>query len=68
MRIPLPANSNMSPTAQAAMREAWIAARRPRLVADADASPEQAALLAARAEVAARRRDALARLTREPAR
>ena len=63
-----PANCNLSPTAQAAVREAWFSARRPRLVADADASPEHAGFLAARAEVAARRRDALARLTREPAR
>lgn len=68
MRIPLPANSNMSPATQAAVREAWVSARRPRLVADVDASPEHAVFLAARAEVAARRRDALARLTREPAR
>lgn len=46
-----------------ARQRAWRAANRPRLVADANASPEQAALLAARAEVAGRRRDALARLT-----
>lgn len=68
MRIPLPANSNLSPATQAAVREAWVLARRPRLVADVNASPEAAAFLAARAEVAARRRDALARLTWEPAR
>ncbi|RUP21452.1 hypothetical protein [Methylobacterium sp.] len=68
MRVPLPANSNMTTATQAAMRDAWITARRPRLVADVDASPEHAAFLASRAEVAARRRDALARLTREPAR
>jgi hypothetical protein len=40
-----------------AERRAWRAANRPRLVADAAADPETATFLAARAAVAARRRD-----------
>lgn len=40
-----------------AERRAWRAANRPKLVADAAADPETAAFLAARAAVAARRRD-----------
>ena len=44
MRVPLPANSNMTTATQAAMRDAWITARRPRLVADVDWSRPEAAV------------------------
>ena len=52
MTLPVPANSNRSVTDRA-----WEQARRPRLVHDDGADPDTQAFLAARAAVAARRRD-----------
>ena len=52
MSPPVAANSNRS-----VAEHAWIEARRPRLVSDDGADPDTAAFLAARAAVAARRRD-----------
>jgi hypothetical protein len=66
MSAPVAANSNLSPAAQAAARREWELARRPRLVADAGADPLAAAFLAARAAVAARRRDLAAGLVGGP--
>jgi hypothetical protein len=57
MTAPVPANSNCPVT-----KRAWEQARRPRLVHDDGADPDTAAFLAARAAVAARRRDLLVAL------
>lgn len=64
MSASVAANSNLAPAA----RREWELARRPRLVAAADATPLAAAFLAARAAVAARRRDLAAGLVGGPAR
>jgi hypothetical protein len=58
MSAPVPANCNVAPVVYRFTRE-WRAARRPRLVVDTAPAPDPgaAAFHAARAAVAARRRD-----------